>query len=76
MTSNTAPDRRAIGSREIAEALEQLPLPERAALFFRDIQRLPLDEVASQLGCSVRAARLHIAHGRVKLLIRLSAKSG
>lgn len=56
-----------VGYCEIVEAIGQLPLPERAALFFRDIERLPLDAVALQLGCSVRAARLHIAQGRIKL---------
>jgi DNA-directed RNA polymerase specialized sigma24 family protein len=54
--------------------MEKLPLLERAALFFRDVQQLPLDEVASQLGCSPRAARLHIAQGRIKLLKQLATR--
>ncbi|MGA2714875.1 MAG: sigma-70 region 4 domain-containing protein [Bryobacteraceae bacterium] len=63
-----------IGYREIVEAIEQLPLPERAALYFRDIEQLPLDAVALQLGCSVRAARLHIAQGRIKLRNQFQAR--
>jgi DNA-directed RNA polymerase specialized sigma24 family protein len=66
--ADTRLPRRPIGSGEIAQALEQLPFTERAALFFRDIEQLPLDVVAMRLGCSVRAARLHIAQGRIKLL--------
>ena len=54
--------------RKIAAALEQLPLYERAALFLRDVERLPLSAVADQLRCSIPEARLHIAKGRVKLL--------
>jgi DNA-directed RNA polymerase specialized sigma24 family protein len=55
-------------NRKIVAALEQLPLYERAALFLRDVERLPLSAVADQLGCSIPEARLHIAKGRVKLL--------
>ena len=55
-------------SRKLAEALEHLPPHERSAVFFRDVERYPLDFVASQMGCSIRAARLHIAHGRIKLV--------
>src|ERR1700680_1370405 len=60
-------------SRDIAEALEQLPHYERAALLFRDVKQCPLDSVARQLGCSVRVARLHIAQGRTTLLRHLAA---
>jgi DNA-directed RNA polymerase specialized sigma24 family protein len=60
-------------TRNLAATLEKLPFPERAALFLRDVQQLPLDEVARQLGCSVRAARIHIAQGRIKLLKQLRA---
>ena len=55
-------------ARKLAEALEHLPPHERVAVFFRDVERHPLDFVASQIGCSIRAARLHIAHGRIKLV--------
>ena len=55
-------------TRKMVAALEQLLPYERAALFLRDIQRLPLSAVADQLGCSIPEARLHIAKGRVKLL--------
>jgi len=65
----TAPG--AVISREIAAGLEKLPLYERAAVIHRDVERLPLRAVADQLGCSLPAARLHIANGRIKLLKRL-----
>jgi len=55
-------------SRNVVEGLSQLPLYERAALFFRDVERLPLNSVASQLGCSIEVARLHLGRGRVKLM--------
>ena len=61
-------------SREIAAGLEQLPLHERAAVFHRDVERLPLRAVANQLGCSLPTARLHIANGRIKLLKRLRSQ--
>jgi DNA-directed RNA polymerase specialized sigma24 family protein len=63
-----------MGVRNFADALERLPLLERAALFFRDVRQLPLDEVARQLGCSVRAARIHIAQGRIRLLKQLQTR--
>ena len=66
--ANVERSRGQMGRREIVEALERLPLIERAAVFFRDIEQLPLDAVASELRCSVRNARLHIAHGRIKVL--------
>jgi DNA-directed RNA polymerase specialized sigma24 family protein len=68
------PDRGADASRDLAAAMEALPLIERAALFFRDIRQLPLDEVAGRLGCSARVARIHIAQGRVKLLKQLETR--
>jgi len=68
------PDRGADASRDLAAAMETLPLIERAALFFRDIRQLPLDEVASRLGCSARVARVHIAQGRVKLLKQVAPR--
>jgi len=58
-------------SRQIVAALEQLPLFERAALFLRDVERLPLGAVADKLDCSIPTARLHIAKGRIVLLRRL-----
>jgi hypothetical protein len=74
--ANVGSSRGQMGRLKLVEALERLPLIERAAVFFRDIEKLSLDVVASELRCSVREARLHIAHGRIKLLrqIRPSAR--
>lgn len=53
---------------ELASALDRLPPVERTALQLRDVQQLPLPQVALRLGCSVRAARFYVAQGRVQLL--------
>lgn len=54
--------------RDLLSALESLPLKEQAALRLRDVEQLSLREVARRMGCSLSAARLHVAHGRVQLL--------
>ena len=61
-------------TREITAGLEQLPFYERAAVFHRDVRRLPLRAVADQLGCSLPAARLQLANGRIKLLRRIKGR--
>lgn len=54
--------------REYLEAaLEVLTERERTALLLRDVEDLPAEEVASQLGCSKATVRSHIANARVKL---------
>jgi DNA-directed RNA polymerase specialized sigma24 family protein len=52
----------------LSEALRRLTAEERSALLLRDVEQRPLDAVATQLGCTEEAARLHLAHGRIKLL--------
>jgi len=54
--------------REYLEAgLDILTERERTALLLRDVEDLPAEEVASQLGCSKATVRSHIANARVKL---------
>ena len=40
---------------------------ERTALLLRDVEDMPAEEVAQQLGCSKATVRSHIANARVKL---------
>jgi len=63
-------------SRELLAAMEQLPLYERAAVFLRDVERLPLRDVANQLTCSIPTARLHIAQGRISMVRRMVRPRG
>jgi RNA polymerase sigma-70 factor (ECF subfamily) len=54
--------------REHLEAgLDVLTERERTALLLRDVEDLPAEEVAAQLGCSKATVRSHIANARVKL---------
>jgi RNA polymerase sigma-70 factor (ECF subfamily) len=40
---------------------------ERTALLLRDVEDMPAEEVAAQLGCSKATVRSHIANARVKV---------
>lgn len=54
--------------REYLEAgLDVLTERERTALLLRDVEDLPAEEVAAQLGCSKATVRSHIANARIKL---------
>lgn len=46
--------------------LRQLSERERLALLLRDVEGLPAEEVAEQLGCSKATVRSHIANARIK----------
>ena len=59
--------RKPTSSTGVLDALGHLPLLERAAVFFRDVERLPLDAVAKELGCSTAAVRCYLAQGRIEL---------
>jgi RNA polymerase sigma-70 factor (ECF subfamily) len=48
------------------EVLRRLTPRERAALILRDVEGLPAEAVASQLGCSKATVRSHIANARTK----------
>ena len=48
-------------------ALGILTERERTALLLRDVEDMPAEEVALQLGCSKATVRSHIANARVKL---------
>ena len=46
--------------------LQQLSGRERMALLLRDVEGLPAEEVARQMGCSKATVRSHIANARIK----------
>jgi RNA polymerase sigma-70 factor (ECF subfamily) len=50
----------------LEDGLRLLSPRERAALILRDVEDLPAEEVARQLGCSKATVRSHIANGRIK----------
>jgi RNA polymerase sigma-70 factor (ECF subfamily) len=73
---NDNPERilmRAEASAGFDELLRRLTPRERAALVLRDIEGLPAEEVAKQMGCSQATVRSHIANARVKFRSYLSS---
>jgi RNA polymerase sigma-70 factor (ECF subfamily) len=56
------------------QLLRRLTPRERAALTLRDVEGLPAEEVAKQLGCSKATVRSHIANARVKCRLFLERK--
>jgi len=65
-----SPEVEAIQTQErdwLHEGLDKLTTRERAALVLRDVEELPAEEVAAQLGCSKATIRSHIANARIKL---------
>jgi RNA polymerase sigma-70 factor (ECF subfamily) len=51
----------------LEDGMRLLSSRERAALVLRDVEGLPVDEVARQLDCSKATVRSHIANARTKL---------
>ncbi len=65
-----SPEAAAIQSQEqdwLNSGLDRLTSRERAAIVLRDVEELPAEEVALQLGCSKATIRSHIANARIKL---------
>ena len=56
----------------IAEAMERLPLRQRAALHLRAVEGLDYAGIAEVLGCNVGAARMLVLEARRKLAVRLA----
>lgn len=52
--------------RYLDDGLDILTERERTALLLRDVEELPVEEVAERLGCSKATVRSHIANARVK----------
>jgi RNA polymerase sigma-70 factor, ECF subfamily len=58
----------------LEDGLKLLTPRERAALVLRDVEDLPAEEVARQLGCSKATVRSHIANARIKFRKYLEAR--
>ncbi len=66
----------ALGKLEIAEAMKQeierIPPLLRNVFLLRDVQELPMEEVAEQLGISIAAAKSRLLRARLELRTRMS----
>ena len=77
-TSSTThgPDELAIArtvADQISEALSQLREDERIAVVLRDVEELPMREVADVLEIGLSAAKMRVHRGRAELRRLLSA---
>jgi RNA polymerase sigma-70 factor (ECF subfamily) len=64
-----SPEQQVLDAEEtdfLSGGLAQLSERERTALVLRDVDGLPAEEVARELGCSKATVRSHIANARVK----------
>jgi RNA polymerase sigma-70 factor (ECF subfamily) len=59
----------------LQDALGALTPRERAAFVLRDVEDLPVEEVARRLDCSKATVRSHIANARIKLKKYLAKRS-
>jgi RNA polymerase sigma-70 factor (ECF subfamily) len=57
--------------REVAAALESLPMAYRAAVVLREVEGWSYQEIAASLGCSEGTVKSRIARGREALRKRL-----
>lgn len=57
----------------VAEILESLPALYRGPVTLRDIEELPYDEVAMQLGININTAKTRVARGRALVAARLTS---
>lgn len=70
------PDEQAIArtvADQISKALLQLPHDERMAVVLRDVEELPMREVAEVLEVGLSAAKMRVHRGRLELRRLLSA---
>jgi RNA polymerase sigma-70 factor (ECF subfamily) len=70
----------ALGREEVASVVHReigrIPPLMRSVFFLRDVEELPMSEVARQLGITERAARSRLLRARRELRIRLSRHCG
>ena len=52
---------------DLLRAISQLPRMQRAAIALHYLDDLPVEEVASTLGCASSTARVHLHRGRARL---------
>lgn len=50
----------------LTDGLANLTTRERTALLLRDVEDMPAEQVAAQMGCSMATVRSHIANARIK----------
>lgn len=69
-----------LGKREVAEVLKRevgrIPPLLRRVFLLRDVQELPMPDVAEQLGISVEAAKSRLLRARLELRERMTRHSG
>lgn len=58
-------------SREINAAIQRLPLLLRTAFVLRDVEEIPMSEVAHILGVSLSASKMRVSRAREQLRIEL-----
>jgi RNA polymerase sigma-70 factor (ECF subfamily) len=70
----------AFGSREVQQALRReirrIPRVLRNVIMLRDVQQLPMPELAAQLGISVAAAKSRLLRARIELRNRMARHCG
>jgi RNA polymerase sigma factor (sigma-70 family) len=60
---------------EIDAALEELPIPYRAALELRVLRGLPYSSVGRELGCTASAARIRVSRSLARLRAQLEGSN-
>ncbi|MDX2154266.1 MAG: sigma-70 family RNA polymerase sigma factor [Bryobacteraceae bacterium] len=69
-----------LGRREVAEVLHQeirrIPPLLRSVFLLRDVEQLPMPDVAERLGISVAAAKSRLLRARTELRSRMTKHSG
>ena len=76
ISDGNGPDEQAIArtvADQISQALLQLPNDERMAVVLRDVEELPMREVAEVLEIGLSAAKMRVHRGRSELRRLLSA---
>lgn len=73
-SSNAAPDRSAIETMRVAEALEQIPADQRAPLLLHLVAGFAYAEVAAMLQISEGAVRMRISRGRAAFRVAYGAE--
>jgi len=60
----------------LKKEIQRIPPLLRKVFLLRDVQQLPMQEVAEQLGVSVAAAKSRLLRARTELRVRLAKYEG
>lgn len=74
VSTQPGPDEQAIASSiatELSNALERISPDERLAVVLRDVEGLPMIEVAEVIGVGLSAAKMRVHRGRQSLRVLL-----